>query len=1089
MRTKCEEQSEQQATTADSLEMAEKNAERQVADTLAALESSNAKIAELESLLASRNEEMSELAEVRTRNSELEEELTAAQLKVTETASCAEQLKLECSELRELEISRSASVDLRACELQESLVAAKQQLSAAENEKQCCANQLEHVQQLLKDLTEKYSGLEETHAALQTDFDNMKQAFDQLKRDNLCSNDHTVAVIEECATLKNTIENLTVQHDAVLAEKQAVCQEIAELRSSLNDSLEQCEKMKARENLLCRGIVELNCFLFDKTSALSTDVASLLLFSDSDMQNFLSRLLSQVAGVQKNLELNVKQVEDERSLREKVEREKAALAQERDATYASVHSLKEENEHLSSTVKELENMWSELTERCNAYESQVVQLQVELKTVSTRSDVAGEVERTNVSPVQNSVYEKDAEIERLHQEIRAYKLDIERLERERELHADPNQQMLRAAEESNVEIQNFESDNNTGVQKQVSDVGTDYSGEGNDTLPSGNVGELLDEERDESKEELLEMKAKMGEWEAMMQMLQRERDDIQLELQKLEQKQKRIFSTVDEVLQCILNSMKGRDLFPANSEALVGDDGGDSELWGKLALLRTVADELVFEMDEMKEKVHHMTDEVRVSEQKVSELEAERKTVREECEAASLQLQSVRKAEAASRKREQELVAEAECVKSSVSELAADLKHKDALIEELRTSGANADKLSAEIELLHTEVANRDRLVSELEAEREVLKEEAKEKSGQLERLCTSEESLKKRELKLAAEIEHMKNAASEVAEDVKDKDVLMEKLQVLGASADKLNAEVELLRAEVADKDRLLSDARILEQTLQQSLNECREDVKNSELNVSAVESKYSAEVAALQIERDQLLTKVAELQKECDVLRQESYDLQRKYDDKCREAAELSNSVSAYDEQFDVLKERLKAEECENRELKADHAKLADALKEAEFQRDRLGAETSEINSARVALEQKLCDLQEESEQKVKLSESRISRLEDSLSAVQMDFEKTSEQKLAAENELGDCGQKLELTSARLSQAENECSRLTAELLQVKSELQHLKDECKVQADQTSTTSAGVESIQKSGSSCGVETAADSSTAQVCFWLVVGV
>jgi len=1048
----------QETAAAGSTEMARKNAEQQLAATLEALESSNNRITELESLLSSRDEQVAELVQVHAKNSALEDELNLTRAKLAENVDCIEKLNEELSRLKELEVTRSSSMDKMVCKLRESLDGTKQQLSVAEDEKQSAISQLEHVQQLLNDSGEKCSALAEAYTALQSDFDSMKQEFDQLKRDHLCSNDHTAAVVEECAVLRNAVENLTVQHDSILAEKEAMCQEIADLKKSLRDSMEQCENLrarensqttavdeecamlkhtvenltvqlesvlaekqamcqeiadlgkslhdsteqydnlKARENILCRGVVNLNCAASDKTLVSHIDDASLSSYSDGDVQSLLSAILINVTGFQNKLELNDKQMQDECQLREKMETEMALLVQEGDAMRDSIHSLQEENKQLLSACKQWESSHAELSVQCNTYSSQVAQLQVELEAVQTSTDNVAEVEKTAVCPdvtlLPKSVDDKDAEIERLQQEIRAYKLDIERLEQERELRAvnqQPSQASLSSTcEKRDEESQSCELDHVIETQRQVLCADTVEGGE--ETIVSENVQSIATVELlNEGGDELLEMKEKMAEWETMMTMLQTERDEIQAELRKLERQEKRIFGTVDEVLQCILNSMKGRDLFPSNSDTVVGEDGCDSEFWNKLALLKTVVDELVFEVDEMKEKVHHMTDEVKISEKRVSGLEAERNN----------------------------------------------------------------------------------------------LKEEAKEKSVELQRLRESEDALKMRECKLITEVEQMRSSMSDIAEDLKNRDALLEKTQVLGSDVDKLNAQIELLHTEVASKDQLLSEAKVLEETLQESLREAEEQLRNSELLLSSAESKYSAKIGELEAERDQLSTSIGDLQRDNDALHQQcdnvAEDLQRKYNDKCSEATELHSTVTTYCKQVEDLKEQLKVEVSEKEELKTEHVKLAGTLKDLELHLDQLRAETDSLSAAKITLEQKLCSLQEESEQKMKLSESQISHLEVSLSAIQTDHTKMCERKSAVENELTDCTQKLELTSKRLSEAEEQCNHRTAELLQVRTELEQLKEECRMQADQKTSSCNVVESVQKSPSSGSVETTADSAIAQV--------
>jgi len=143
---------------------------------------------------------------------------------------------------------------------------------------------------------------------------------------------------------------------------------------------------------------------------------------------------------------------------------------------------------------------------------------------------------------------------------------------------------------------------------------------------------------------------------------------------------------------------------------------------------------------------------------------------------------------------------------------------------------------------------------------------------------------------------------------------------------------------------------------------------------------------------------------------------------------------------------------------------------LKELELHLDQLRAETNNLSDAKITLEQKLGSLQEESDKKINLSESQISQLEVSLSALQADYKATCERKLAAENELADCTQKLESTSMRLLQAEEQCSQQTAELLQVRSELERLKEECRKQDSQQSMSNDSDESIQKSSSSASI-------------------
>ena len=1156
------EQVAQQTAAAESSEMAKNNAEQQLTATLEALESSNIKITELESLLFGRDEQVAELAEVRTKNSALEDELIQTRAKLAETNDCIEKLNEECSQLKELGMSRSTSMDKVIRELQESLDGTKQQLSVAEDEKQSAVSHVEHVQQLLNDSAEKYSGLASAHTALQSDFDSMKQAFDQLKLDQLCSNDHTAAVVEECALLKNTVESLTIQHESVVAEKQimcqeiadlkkslhdmrdqenvqtaaadeectmlkntldnlavqhdnvlakeqAMCQEIADLRESLQDSMEQYDKLKTRENILCTGVVSLNSALLDKTLESHVDYTSLSLYSDSDIQTLLSTILTEVTGFQNKLELNAKEILHECQLREKVEREMAELVQESDAMRESIRSLQQENTQLLSACKQLERSQAELTVQCNTYSSPVVQLQMELEAAQARTDNMDEVEKTasfsDETSLQKLVDDKDAEIERLHQEIRAYKLDIERLEQERELHA-VNQQPLQASfEKRDDESQSCELDSKVETQQQVSGFDIVESSKeiiAGESFPSGSNVDVLNEDRDE----LLEMKEKMAEWEAMMTMLQTERDEIQAELQKLERQEKRIFGTVDEVLQCILNSMKGRDLFPSNSDTVIDDDGCDSEFWYKLALLKTVVDELVFEVDEMKEKIHHMTDEVKIAEQKISELETERNNLKEEAEEKSLELQRLRESEDALKMRECKLITEVEQMKSSMCDVSEDLKDKDALLEKLQVFTTDADKLSTEIELLHTEVASKDQLLTDAKVSEETLRESLMEAKDQLR---NSELQLSSVESKYSAEIGELQaerdQLSTRVSDLQKDNNALQEQsdnvtndlqrkyddkcseatelhctLTTYCKQIEELNAEVELLRTEVASKDQLLSDAKVSEETLQEFLKDAKEHLRSSEQQLSNVESHYSAKVLELQAERDQLLVKVNDMQKDNDALQQQSDNvtdiLQRNYSDKCSEATELQSTVTTYCKQIEELKEKLKVEMSEKEELKTEHTKLAGALKDRELHLDQLRDETDNLSSAVITLEQKLSRLQEESEQKVKLNESQVFRLEASLSTIQIDYVKMCEQKSAVENELQDCSQKLELTNTLLSAAEEQCSQQAAELLQVRTELEQLKEECRMRPHLKTSSFSIAESVQASSSSSGIEMTAES-------------
>jgi len=1199
--------------------------EQQLAATVEALESSNQKIVELNTHLASRDEQITELTQVHARNSALDEELNATKAKLVETLNCVDKLNQECAQLKESEINRSSSVDEKVHELQESLDDTRRQLSLAEDEKQSATSQLENVQLLLDSSSEKYSAVTEAHATLQSDFDSMKQSFDQLKQDHSCLSDRTAAVLEECSMLKETVDNLTAQHNSVLAEKQAMCQEVTNLQESLSDSSKQRENTKARENILLRGIVDLNRTLFDQTVSSPIDIASLSLYSDVDVHNLFSTILAIVTGLQNDLESKVKQVQDECWSREVVEREKTALQHEADDMQTSIQSLEEDKKQLSSTVKELEGSQSELIVRCNAYESQVAQLRLELEAAQTRSDDVDAGDETAVCPsatsLQKSVDEKDVEIERLHREIRAYKLDIEQLEQERRT---LTEQLSHASvscvdEERNAESQSHESDGNVDTQPQAFSNDTDENREGDvvsEDPPSEMTSEMLSEVGDGSRDELLEMKGKMAEWEAMMHMLQTERDEIQLELRKLEQQQKRIFSTIDEVLQCILNSMKGRDLFPLNSDAISEDDGSNGELWNKLALLKTVVDELVFEMDEMKEKVHHLTDEVKVSEEEI-------KNLKEEVEEKSVQFQILGESEHASKERESKLVAEVEHMRSSMSETAQFLEDQAALLEKLKVLSSDVDRLNAEVELLHTEAASKDQLLSNAKVLEETLEQSLEEAKQQL---SSSELHLRTVETKYSAEVAELQSERDQLAgmindlqkdndtlnqqsadeaddlhrkysdkcsevtelnntvvtyckeiEELKEqlkvetlekermtaeqrkladalKDLelhldqlraetndlstakvaleqqlctlqeeseqkvkqgesqvsqleirlstfqmdyekiceqklaaeneLLDRSQKLEQTSTRLNAELESLRIEAASKDQLLSDAKVLEETLEQSLEEARQQLNNSEMHLRTVETKYSAEVAELQSERDQLAGMINDLQKDNDTLHQQSADmtddLHGKYNDKCSEVTELNNTVITYCKEIEELKEQLKVETLVKEQVTAEQRKLADALRDLELHLDQLRAETNDLSTAKVALEQKLCSLQEESEQKVKQGESQVSQLEIRLSTFQMDYEKICEQKLAAENELLDCSQKLEQTSTRLSQAEEQFSLQTAELLQIRNELERLKEECRMYTDQKSASCITVESVQKSSSS-SIEITEDSSTAQV--------
>jgi len=1091
--------------------VAKKNVEQQLAATLEALESSNNKITELESLLSVRDEQMAELTQVNAKNSALEDELSLTRAKLAETTDCVEHLNKECSQLKESEMNCRSSADKMVYELQESLDATKKQLSVVEDERQSAASHLEHVQWLLNDSAEKYSSLARAHAALQSDFDGMKQAFDQLKQGHLCSNDHTAAVVEECTVLKDTVENLTVQHDSILAEKQALCQEMTDLRKSLHVSVEQHDKLKAREDMLCRGVADLNCALSDKMLESHVDDASLLSYSDSDVQNILSAILTKVTGLQNQLELNVQQVQDEWQLRAKVEREMAALMQESDVMHDSIQSLQEENVQLSSTCKQLESSQAELSAQCNTYSGQVVQLQMELEAAQTSTHNVEEITKSaaclDATLLQKSVVDKDAEIERLCQEVKAYKLDIERLEQERELHA-VNQQTVQSSlsstlEKRDDENQSLEFDDNVETRQRISDADSVKSGQEtvvSETMPSGPNVELLTD----GKDELVEMKEKMTEWEAMMTMLQTERDEIQAELQKLERQEKHVFCTVDEVLQRILSSMKGRDLFPSSSDNIIDDDGCDSEFFNKLALLKTVVDELVFEVDEMKEKVHHITDEVKISEQRVLELEAERNNLKKESKEKSIELQKLRESEDALKVREQELNTEVEQLKSSLSDIAEDLKHKDALLEKIHVLNSDADKLNAEIELLHTKVASKDQLLIDAKVSEEALQEslgEAKEQLRNMELQLSSAESkysIKVEELQaerdqlsikvsgLEKDNDSLQLQSSSVTDELKRKysDKCNEATELHCSvttyckQIEELSAEVDLLRTEVASKDQLLNDAKLSEETLQKSLREAKEQL-------SAVESEYSARVGELQSERDHLSVKISNLQKDSDALLQQSDndndDLQKKYSDKCSEATELHSSITAHSKQIEELKEQLKVEVSEKEELNAEHAKLAGASKDLELHSGELRAETNNLSAAKITLEQKLCSLQEETEQKVKLSESQVSQLEISLSTVQMDYTKMCEQKSTVENELADCNQKLAETSTRLSETEEQCKCQTAELLQVRTELEQLKEECRMRADQKSSSCNVAESVQTSTSSGSIEMTADSDTAQV--------
>lgn len=488
----------------------------------------------------------------------------------------------------------------------------KQKIEPAETERNQYKLDLSHSQEKLAKaavfidkLKKERQQLKEQIAELQSSqstLSDLQEALDTIRQEQLATNEEKQRVFVELEKTKTDLTNSLGDYEKVVSEKAELVSQLADLQKAFdcierqykdvqNDRDIYAEKLVISQRNLDDIAQQLASIQEEKNSALANSV---------ELQKSFDDVVERLEAVTCGKQTADKELED---LRTNLA-EAAHVAGEGDV---NAEKLLDVEEQLRRTKEELAATNADL-------ESEKMRNTELLERVS-HSDETGEGSGEPVSqPSGEAGQDENAMRDDL---VRELNLQIDQLKAELQLRTTNEQETIATNEKLRNQVKEVKSSIGKSFDESEN-VETDAVCE--DAL-KGNTEKQPEEEtgvwtpistqtslseNDAQLQDVLLLREKLVEWETMMQMLQTERDDMEREIVRMGEREKRDGCLLEEILLTLQNALKGRDLFHDQTKTM--EDNG--VIYAKLSILQSIIDETNFERDEMKEKIQHLTEQV-----------------------------------------------------------------------------------------------------------------------------------------------------------------------------------------------------------------------------------------------------------------------------------------------------------------------------------------------------------------------------------------------------------------------------------------------------------------------------------------------
>jgi chromosome segregation ATPase len=809
-------------------------AELKLAESCEALKACSMRLDELQKDHA---QQQTELSEHVSEKNNLERELQAVQ----------KTLNAKIAELTDR--LNEKTPDSVVQELQQALDAAVKQNNELDAGKQQMLQECANLKQQLETAMANCADIVQTKETQDKNFDELKKTYEELNLQYI----NLSADVDESSKLKQLLNELEMERSGFQKTNEVLLKQIEELQCSLSSVQLDKNKLTDEKAVLVEQLRLCGKMWEDVECSTQTNDPKLLAIPDEVNEivkevrakiNLRSEQLAKMQGENEMLnDAYLKLQNDYASLHHELASERCQTEQllaEKDLLARELSQMKESYKELpvcsESNQPQLQSM--NISESLQA---SAANMDEEFLKSTCQSDLS---ESADSGPV---VHERDAEIKQFgNTESQKHELD----------HAEVS------GKGSSLPLETSESKFEELCAETCSS-GAD--GNSSSSLTPTACSETTDGVKSDL-DELAVARQKLIEWEAMMLMLQAERTETQGELIKLQKQQEEALDAVSKLLQYILDTLlKDRDIFPSVDQNSVDDE---SAILSKLSLVKSIVEEMGFERDEMKEKIHHNIEEIAALNEKFASLLKEKEQLMEENVKLSGELESTQATRSHSSEKDAELLNSLKQIETERNDLQRQLDEKETKIQTL--SG-----LVSDAEQLQLDMLAKEKLLADTNAEKEMWRDQCEGLQKRLD-LCVTDSS----------------SCVSDV--------------QRLTSEVDRLLKENNHLSTDVQE---LTKDSQCNRMLFEEVQKKCEDECHRAAAIENALH-KMQADFSACQEQNTSLMTKLGFAEKGNDDLQEEN--------------SKLTSSVSLLQERFDAAVAELEGVKCMKLTLENDMAAL---------------------------------------------------------------------------------------------------------------------------------------------------------------------
>src|SRR6218665_126212 len=432
----------------------------------------------------------------------------------------------------------------------------------------------------------------------------LQEALDTVRQEQLATSEEQLRVLVELGKAKTDLAKSFGDYENVVSEKAELVSQMANLQKAFDSVERQCKDVQ-NDRDVCAERLAISQRNLD-------DIAQQLSRSEEEK----NRVLTDSIELQKSFDSVVERLEavtnEKQAAHRKLEDLKVDLAEsEQIAREGKVNAKK---------LRYVEELLRKMQEELAATKTDLESEKMRNRDLEERVSHLDKTRNERVEPVPQPSGEeaggpdedaaRDDLVRGLHLEIDQLKMELQRRTTEEQEVVVVNEELRNQVEELKSSLgKSFDENKNVETDASSDDawkrtVEKHPSTEAGEWMPISPQPSLP--ECDAQPQEVLLLREKLVEWETMMQMLQTERDDMEREIVRMGEREKRDGCLLEEILLALQNALKGRDLFHDQTKTM--EDNG--AIYARLSILQSIVDETNFERDEMKEKIQHLTEQV-----------------------------------------------------------------------------------------------------------------------------------------------------------------------------------------------------------------------------------------------------------------------------------------------------------------------------------------------------------------------------------------------------------------------------------------------------------------------------------------------